>query len=165
MNRKIIGLIVGIVFLILIIWVVISFFHDSLSSHDNDINEDRKEGEVMDEFVSNINIEINGVTYTASLEDNETSRELLNRLPLTITMNELNGNEKYTYFEDSFVSSPASVGGIEAGDIMLYGDDCLVIFYDTFDTNYRYTRIGKIDDVSTLKENLGFGDISVTIFK
>ena len=96
MNRKIIGLIVGIVFLILIIWVVISFFHDSLSSHDNDINEDRKEGEVMDEFVSNINIEINGVTYTASLEDNETSRELLNRLPLTITMNELNGNEKYT---------------------------------------------------------------------
>ncbi len=165
MNRKIIGLIVGIIFLILIIWVVISFFHDSLSSHDNDINEDRKEGEVMDEFVSNINIEINGVTYTASLEDNETSRELLNRLPLTITMNELNGNEKYTYFEDSFVSSPASVGRIEAGDIMLYGDDCLVIFYDTFDTNYRYTRIGKIDDVSTLKENLGFGDISVTIFK
>ena len=159
MNRKIIGLIVGIIFLILIIWVVISFFHDSLSSHDNDINEDRKEGEVMDEFVSNINIEINGVTYTASLEDNETSRELLNRLPLTITMNELNGNEKYTYFEDSFV------GRIEAGDIMLYGDDCLVIFYDTFDTNYRYTRIGKIDDVSTLKENLGFGDISVTIFK
>ena len=165
MNRKIIGLIVGIVFLILIIWVVISFFHDSLSSHDNDINEDRKEGEVMDEFVSNINIEINGVTYTASLEDNETSRELLNRLPLTITMNELNGNEKYTYFEDSFVSSPVSVSRIGAGDIMLYGDDCLVIFYDTFDINYRYTRIGKIDDVSTLKENLGFGDISVTIFK
>ena len=165
MNRKIIGLIVGIVFLILIILVVISFFHDSLSSRDSDLNEYKEEGGVMTEFVSSINIEVNGVIYTASLEDNETSRELLNRLPLTITMNELNGNEKYTYFEDSFVSSPASVGRIEAGDIMLYGDDCLVIFYDTFDTNYRYTRIGKIDDVSTLKENLGFGDISVTIFK
>lgn len=165
MNRKIIGLIVGIVFLILIILVVISFFYDSLSSHDSDLNEDKEEGGVVTEFVSNINIEVNGVTYTASLEDNETSRELLNRLPLTITMNELNGNEKYTYFEDSFVSHPVSVGRIEAGDIMLYGDDCLVIFYDTFDTNYRYTKIGTINDVSTLKETLGSGNISLTLSK
>ena len=165
MNRKIIGLIVGIVFLILIILVVISFFHDSLSSRDSDLNEYKEEGGVMTEFVSSINIEVNGVIYTASLEDNETSRELLNRLPLTITMNELNGNEKYTYFEDSFVSNPVSVGRIEAGDIMLYGDDCLVIFYDTFNTNYRYTKIGTINDVSTLKGTLGSGNISVTISK
>lgn len=48
---------------------------------------------------------------------------------------------------------------------MLYGKDCLVIFYDTFNTNYSYIKIGKIDNSEDLKEVVGKHDIEVYISK
>ena len=112
-----------------------------------------------------INLTINGNNFTATLEDNETTRELLNRLPLELNMSELNGNEKYYYFDDSLPTNSYRPGNISTGDIMLYGSDCLVIFYENFDTPYSYTRIGKIDNVDNLKDALGNGNVNVMISK
>src|SRR5699024_5905423 len=89
----------------------------------------------MNDFTSKINLNINGNDFTVTLEDNETSRELVNRLPLSITMNELNVNEKYYYFDDALPSNSKRVGKINKCDVMLYGDDCLVIFYESFTTS------------------------------
>ena len=44
---------------------------------------------------------------------------------------------------------------------MLYGDNCLVIFYESFDTNYSYTKIGHIADL----DNLGNNNIKVQFKK
>ena len=105
---------------------------------------------------------INDKEFTATIYDNETSAALKSRLPLTLDMNELNGNEKYFYLQDSLPTNTERVGTINAGDIMLYGSDCIVLFYKSFDTPYSYTRIGHIDDTSGLAEAVGVGNVTVT---
>ncbi len=67
-------------------------------------------------------------------------------LPLTLEMDELNGNEKYYYLNEDLPSSSGRVDMIRTGDLMLYGSNCLVSFFETFETRYAYTRIGHIDD-------------------
>ena len=109
-----------------------------------------------------IDIDIHGTTFTAQLEDNATARAFLNLLPTTLTMDELNGNEKYHYLNSPLPSEPQRVGTIHAGDIMLYGNDCIVVFYQTFRTPYSYTRIGSITDPTQLAAALGSAAASVT---
>ena len=46
------------------------------------------------EEVNNLKITINNKEYELLLEDNETVQSLIKQLPLDLTMNELNGNEK-----------------------------------------------------------------------
>lgn len=97
-------------------------------------------------------IQIENHKYKIDLENNDTVKELLNKLPFEITMDELNGNEKYKYLDYSLPSNPKIVKKIHVGDIMLFGNSCIVIFYKDFHTNYRYTRIGHIQDDSFIKQ-------------
>lgn len=76
-------------------------------------------------------------------------------------MRELNGNEKYFYLPDALPADPVRPGSIRAGDLMLYGSDCLVLFYEDFESSYRYTRLGRIDDPAGLAAALGEGDVTV----
>lgn len=103
--------------------------------------------------------------FSATLENNETTKELLQRLPLEIEMKELNGNEKYYYFDEHLPRNASLVNKINVGDIMLFGDNCLVIFYQSFATSYSYTKLGKIDNPDSLAEVLGSGNIKVKIMK
>ena len=132
--------------------------------HNN--KEDREKTESIEgekiEMKKKINLVINGKEFSATLEDNETVRELLTRLPLTIEMEDLNGNEKYYYLDESLPQNNTNVGRIERGDIMLFGNDCLVVFYKSFDTPYAYTRIGKIEDANHLEEQFGQGSVRIT---
>jgi hypothetical protein len=82
-------------------------------------------------------------------------------LPLTLSMEELNGNEKFFFLPSNLPAQEASIGQIESGDIMLYGKNCIVIFYVPFKTSYRYTRLGKIDNPAGLAAALGTGTAKV----
>ncbi len=76
-------------------------------------------------------------------------------------MSELNGNEKYVYIDNSLTTNSYKPKHIEKDDVMLYGDNCLVIFYESFDTSYSYTKIGHIDNL----EDLGNESITVKFEK
>ena len=104
---------------------------------------------------------VNGKNFTVVLYDNKTADELYSRLPLELDMNELNDNEKYYNFSDSFTSNSKVAGHISKGDIKLYGDDCLVLFYDSFSSGYSYTDIGYIENTDGLEDALGSGNVTV----
>ena len=107
-------------------------------------------------------ITIGSQTFTATLFDNETATALKAMLPLTLTMNELNGNEKYYHFSTTFPTNASNPGTIQTGDVMLWGDNSLVLFYKTFTTSYSYTKIGHIDDVAGLAVAVGDGNVTMT---
>lgn len=46
-----------------------------------------------------LKITINGQKFTAELYDNETAQKFMQLLPLSLTMKELNSNEKYCYLD------------------------------------------------------------------
>lgn len=108
-----------------------------------------------------ITISVNGKTFTTTLDDNPTARAFAEKLPLELDMNDLHGNEKYVYLDDDLPSKPERVGQIHAGDLMLFGSNCVVIFYADFATTYTYTRLGKID-AADIAATLGTGNVRVT---
>lgn len=113
------------------------------------------------ERAADVKIKINGKSFTAELYDNETAMGFAEMLPMTAEMKELNGNEKFYYLSSSLPTDSQNVGQIEAGDIMLYGDDCIVLFYESFSTPYSYTKIGYITNPSGLAEAVGDGNVSI----
>lgn len=111
-----------------------------------------------------ITIRVNGKVFPAKLYQTETTKSIMQKLPLSITMNELNGNEKYYYFSESFPTESGRVSEIHAGDLKLYGSSCLVLFYESFSTSYSYTSLGYVENPDGLAEALGTGNVHVDIF-
>ena len=103
--------------------------------------------------------EINGQRFSVTLDDSPTAEAFRELLPAAWEMEELHGNEKFIYLDGSLPSDSRSVGYIETGDLMLYSDNCVVLFYDSFSTSYGYTRIGWVDNPEGLAEAVGSGDI------
>ena len=106
-----------------------------------------------------MNILIGEKVFSVTLEQNDTAAALTERLPLTLQMTELHGNEKYNYLPFSLPTDEKAVGQIHTGDVMLFGDNCLVVFYKDFSTSYAYTKIGTVEDTAGLADALGAGDV------
>lgn len=108
---------------------------------------------------------VGGNTMTATLADNDATRELkelLDKEAITIRMSDYGGFEKVGALPQSLPTSNTQIT-TEPGDIMLYQGNNMVIFYGT--NSWSYTRLGKIDgaSVSDLKQFLGNGDILLTL--
>ena len=109
-----------------------------------------------------LRIRIGSDTFTATLSDNPTTTAFVARLPLTLSMTELNGNEKYYDLPQSLPTNAFNISTAQAGDLVLYNANTLVLFYETFSTPYRYTRLGRLDNPTGLAAALGRGSVRVT---
>lgn len=109
-----------------------------------------------------VKITVGQIVFTATLFDNATAAAFKSRLPMTINMIELNGNEKYFDLPGNLPTNASNPGTIQSGDWMLYGANTLVLFYKTFSTSYSYTRLGRINDTTGLAAAVGSGNVSVT---
>lgn len=110
-------------------------------------------------------IQVNGKNFRAVLEDNAAAQAFWRELPLSVSMEELNGNEKFYKFSKQFPSDDQSIGSIHSGDLMLYNGSYIVLFYQDFSTSYRYTRLGHIENPDVLAEAVGKGDVEVSFHK
>ena len=121
------------------------------------------ENETLSEEQTNemkIDININGKTFTATLEDNTAAEELYEIIKnegLTVEMSDYSGFEKVGSLGRTLTASDKQTR-TKSGDIVLYSGSQLVMFYGT--NSWSYTRLGKIDDLSGWEEALGGGDIT-----
>ena len=108
-----------------------------------------------------INVQIGDYNFTATLQDNEAVKELVDMMkeePITISMNDYSGFEKVGSLGRSLTTNNCQTT-TNAGDIVLYNGDSIVMFYGS--NSWSYTRIGKIDDLSNWEKALGKGSITV----
>ena len=111
-------------------------------------------------------IKINNNEFEFEFKDTEVANQIKSKLPFTVKMTNLNGNEVYYQFSgESFTKNEKSVNTINMGDIYLYQSNYLVLFYKTFSTPYSYTEIGKLKDSTGLDTIIGSSDVEVKWFK
>jgi hypothetical protein len=119
-----------------------------------------KNNEITDTM--RLRITIGTSTFISTLYNNATANAFKAKLPMTITMVELNGNEKYFELSGSLPTNASIPSAIREGDLMIYGSNTLVLFYKTFSTSYSYTKLGHIDNTTGLATALGSGNKTVT---
>ena len=119
--------------------------------------------EVIPEVVISFRTE-NGeeAVLEAQLFDTEAARALAAMENPVFLMADLNGEEKFAYLPQALTESPELMETVKAGDILLFGNKCLVIFYQDAVTAFGYTPIGRILNPEMLPQLLGEGDVQVT---
>ena len=101
--------------------------------------------------------------YALKWADTEAAAELRQQLPLAKTFTELHGNEKYYKLPQHLTAADEDVREIHKGDVMLFDGQYVVVFYQDFQTTYRYTRLGHVKAANDLDAALGAGDIFLTL--
>lgn len=107
-------------------------------------------------------VQIGDSIFTATLEDNEAVSELvamMQEAPVVIAMHDYSGFEKVGPLGRSLTANNSQTT-TQAGDIVLYNGNQIVMFYG--ENSWSYTRIGYIDDLTGWEEALGNGDVTVS---
>ena len=100
-----------------------------------------------------IQLQVNGRTFAATLEQNNTARALAQRLQ------NYGGFEKVGPLGESLPANDRQTT-THAGDIVLYQGDQIVLFYGS--NSWSYTRLGRVNDLTGWADALGRGDVTVT---
>lgn len=114
-----------------------------------------------------INITVSGKALPVHLVDNSATRALVTALqqsPITYEADDYGGFEKVGSLGHSLPTGNRQIT-TEAGDVILYNGNQIVLFYGT--NSWSYTRLGRIEfsSLDALKQFLkaGQGRISVTL--
>ena len=125
--------------------------------------ESGSSSETTEETAMKMNVEANGAHFTATLADNAAADalvELMAEGPVTLELHDYGGFEKVGGLGQSLPASDSQTT-TQAGDIVLYQGDQIVMFYGS--NSWSYTRLGHIDDLTGWENALGGGSVTVTL--
>lgn len=113
-------------FLILMVFMLISGNSGNSAAtcdkNDGNIKSNTKIEKNSENMANNkIRIRVNSKIFEATISDNNTAEAFKEMLPLTTSMTELNGNEKYFDLSTNLPKNSSNPGTIQNGDLMLYG--------------------------------------------
>lgn len=132
----------------------------SLSDHIFEI-QSTQTAENEEVLNNKLTVQVNGQTFTASLENNEAVDvfvKMLEKAPVTIEMSDYSGFEKVGALDADLPTSNSQMT-TQPGDIVLYQGNQIVMFYGS--NSWSYTMLGKIDDLTGWEEALGDGTVTV----
>ena len=124
---------------------------------ETDIQDNMEENKV-----ENMNVQVGDVVFSATLEENEAVSalvEMMRESPVVIQMSDYSGFEKVGSLGIRLPASNSQTT-TQAGDIVLYNGNQIVIFYGS--NSWSYTRLGHIDDLTGWEDALGSGNVTVT---
>ena len=148
---------------VLIFATVIPFMSAACSGEDYESDQMPNVENEME--TRSMNITVGETTLTATLVDNSSVDALIDVLsegPISIDMRDYGNMEKVGSLGRDFPRNDESIT-TEAGDIILYQGNALVIYYAP--NTWSFTRLGKIDNLTAeeLKNILGKGDVTVKL--
>lgn len=111
----------------------------------------------------NMIITIGDYSFEVTLEDNETTEELIEILedgPIVIDMKDYSGFEKVGPLGRNLPRNDTQTT-THRGDIVLYNGNNIVVFYGS--NSWSYTRIGKVEDLDNWEKALGSGDVTIEL--
>lgn len=130
-------------------------------SESESVSIDSNQTVGMEEITAmKINVTIGDNSFTATLEDNTATHELIEMMeeaPISINMDDYSGFEKVGSLGRSLTTDNRQIT-TQPGDIVLYSGNQIVMFYGS--NSWSYTRIGKIDDLSGWEDALGNGNVT-----
>ena len=129
--------------------------------NETDAAETDIQNNTEENTVTNMNVQVDDVVFSATLEENEAVSalvEMMRENPVVIQMSDYSGFEKAGPLGASLPASNSQTT-TQAGDIVLYNGNQIVIFYGS--NSWSYTRLGHIDDLTGWEEALGRGDVTV----
>lgn len=121
--------------------------------------EEETEGEAA---MDKITLTFNGQSYTATLADNpsaEAFAALLKEGPLAVSTHDYGNFEKVGSLGTELPRTDEQITTVP-GDIILYQGNQITVYYAQ--NTWSFTRLGKIDDPTGLREALGSGDVEIT---
>lgn len=108
-----------------------------------------------------VKLKIGETEVPVTWEDNASVTELMNMIPLTITMTMYGGFEQVGPIGQSIASEDEQIT-TDLGDIVLYSGDQIVIFYGS--NSWAYTRLGHVElSQDEMTDLLGSGDVTIEI--
>lgn len=124
--------------------------------------EQEVQNEQSQDEVTQMKIQVGEYIFYASLENNTSVDALIQMMketPIVINMRDYSGFEKVGALGTTLPDSNSQIT-TQAGDIVLYNHDQIVVFYGS--NSWSYTKLGHVNDLTDWKKALGSGTVEIT---